>query len=163
MSFTRLAGFGYHRSMWVRGALFALVLGGCYSPTFDACALVCAANEACPDGFSCSNGRCAVQGSTCSPSDGALDDGVSPDGTPVICGDGMRQPGEICFKAPQTIDTGANLILDSQTLDVTIPFGDDGLDISFNGDERTLIYSIPQGQLLLGSLVIGVDPAPIVA
>ena len=43
-------------------------LAGCYRPSFQSCELQCApgASQPCPEGYSCSNGRCAEGTSTCS-------------------------------------------------------------------------------------------------
>ncbi len=65
-----------------RCALLAAVIGlaGCYSPSIDACALACAANNACPDGLACNaQGLCAATATdTCVPGDGAVDAPVNP-------------------------------------------------------------------------------------
>ncbi|MFN0253473.1 MAG: FG-GAP repeat domain-containing protein [Kofleriaceae bacterium] len=114
--------------MWVRGALFALVLGGCYSPSFDSCLLVCAANETCPDGYQCSSGRCAVRGSTCSPTIDGGDDGM-PDGMITFnCGNGTPEPGEICFQDPIIVDTQTSDIAAAQLIDIDV---DDKTDLVF--------------------------------
>ncbi|MFN0250577.1 MAG: FG-GAP repeat domain-containing protein [Kofleriaceae bacterium] len=103
--------------MCVRGGLlFVLLLGGCYSPSFDTCSLRCATNEKCPNGYDCSNGRCAIEGSTCSPSDGDIDDGMRPDLNTATCGNMTRDIGEICFAAPVQYDTDSN-IFDAQFID----------------------------------------------
>ncbi len=113
--------------MWVRGALFALVLGGCYSPSFETCSLACAANEACPDGYRCSSGRCALAGSTCSPTIDGGDDAMM-DARVFRCGDDMPQTGDVCFDTPIVINTGINTIFDAQLVDAN---GDGTLDLGF--------------------------------
>jgi hypothetical protein len=107
--------------MWVRGALFAFVLGGCYSPSFDSCYLACASNDVCPNGFECSNGRCAVEGSNCSPTSDGGDDGMPPDEMITFnCGNAVPEPGEFCFKDPIRIDTLTSDINATQLIDINV-------------------------------------------
>src|SRR5215470_1481346 len=42
-----------------------LALAACSEPNIATCAIACEPATGCPDGFSCSNGRCATAGSTC--------------------------------------------------------------------------------------------------
>lgn len=99
--------------MWCRGALLALVLGGCYSPSFKSCELACANGTTCPDGLVCSGGLCGPKGVICADADAAID-------TPTTtCGDGIQQAGEVCFKPAYVIATGTSPIYDAQFAEFT--------------------------------------------
>jgi len=86
------------------GLVASLAMAGCYAPALDDCQFECGANNACPDGLTCSAGycrsstagSCATGGEADGGADTALastiDSGVacpaSPcDGTPVAVGD----------------------------------------------------------------------------
>jgi len=53
------------------------VLTGCYSPSYDNCALTCAQSGLCPSGFDCIDGVCRAPTGTCMGGDG--DGGVDTD------------------------------------------------------------------------------------
>lgn len=121
--------------MSFRVGLIAALLAGCYSPSFDTCSLACASGDVCPSGFSCSNGRCAREGTSCVTSDGDIDDGAIDvadsmpiDDMPATCGDGTSMEGEICFTTLPQINLMVSGIYDGQIADIN---GMGGRDIVF--------------------------------
>jgi hypothetical protein len=63
---------------------------GCYRPgADDQCVLVCANTSECPDGFSCSNNRCASTGTCGANGDGGVD---SPPDSLFCFGTGLAKP-----------------------------------------------------------------------
>lgn len=60
-------------------------------------------------------------------------------------------------------EVGSNIILHSETLDVTIPYGPAGTTIAFNDASRVLRYDVELEAVLLGDQILGTEPVPGIA
>ena len=99
----------------------AVSLAGCYSPSLDACALACAANQACPDGLAGNaQGLCAASATdSCDPmSDGSVDTPENPRRMTVEVLDrgGSPQPGVTVLFSDVQGATVAEVVTDAQGL-----------------------------------------------
>lgn len=133
----------------MRHLLAICLLAGCYKPATESCYYTCATQGSpCPSGLTCVAGNlCAAPGESCSIGGDAMpDSGPESDAPPAVCGDGMRMPGEICFKSPLTFAS------------FTTPF--DGVLADRNGDSRLdLLYLTSSGVQTHANLGMTLDPA----